>query len=105
MKLKLKDELKKKNISQLELAKHLNLAQSTVSMYANNENEPNIDTLIKIADFLHISVDKLVGRKTSDINLESLEENTKIVISKILQMNNTQISELLTIIETLSNFK
>jgi len=105
MKIKLQEILKKNNISQTELANYLNIAPSVVSRYSNGKIEPNIDTLIKIADYLHISVDKLIGRKTSDINLEALDTNTKLIISKILQMNNTQISELLTIIDTLSNFK
>ena len=105
MKIKLQEILDKHSLTQTELANKLNIAPSVVSRYANGKIEPNIDTLIKIADFLHISIDKLVGRKTSDINLEALDINTKTIISKVLQMNNTQISELLTIIDTLSNFK
>lgn len=94
MEIKLKEELKNQNISQIQLAKHLNLAKSTISMYANNENEPNLDTLVKIADYLHISVDKLLGRKTNNINLESLDEKSKQIINKILNMNDKQLSQL-----------
>jgi len=102
MKLKLKEELKKKEISQIKLAEHLKLAKSTISMYANNENEPNLDTLVKIADFLHISTDELLGRKTNNINLESLEPKTKELINKILSMNDTQIEQIISIINAIN---
>lgn len=47
---------------QVELAKYLNIDQSTYSDYENGKINISIDQLIKIADFYDVSLDYLVGR-------------------------------------------
>ena len=47
---------------QIELARYLNVDQSTYSDYENGKINIQIDTLIKIADFYNVSLDYLVGR-------------------------------------------
>ena len=47
---------------QIELAKNLNIDQSTYSDYENGKINIPIDQLIKIADFYNVSLDYLVGR-------------------------------------------
>lgn len=53
--------------TQQHLAEVLNLTSGAVSHYENGTNEPTIDTLIRIADVLNVSVDYLVGN--ADANL------------------------------------
>lgn len=60
--LKLKEMRKKRKITQIEIAKMLNIGQSTYSTWENNIYQPDIDNLIKLADILDCSVDKLLGR-------------------------------------------
>ena len=47
---------------QLELAAYLNVKPNTYSDYERGKINIQIDTLIKIADFYHVSLDYLVGR-------------------------------------------
>ena len=47
---------------QIELAKYLNVSQSTYSDYERGELNIPIEQLIKIADFYNVSLDYLVGR-------------------------------------------
>lgn len=47
---------------QTELAKYLNVDQSTYSDYERGEINISIEQLIKIADFYSVSLDYLVGR-------------------------------------------
>ena len=47
---------------QIELAKYLNIDQSTYSDYETGKINIPIDALIKIADFYNVSLDYLVGR-------------------------------------------
>ncbi len=56
---------------QIELAKYLNIDQSTYSDYENGKINIPIEQLIKIADFYNVSLDYLVGRdrKKGDIVL------------------------------------
>lgn len=58
----LKQERKKKNITQTELAKILNVSQRAYSNYERGDVEPSIDTLINMADYFGMPIDLLVGR-------------------------------------------
>ena len=48
-------------ISQQKLADAIGLTQQSINKYENHKIEPDIETLIRIADFFHTSVDYLVG--------------------------------------------
>ena len=50
------------NLTQNELSNILNIKQSTYSHYETGKRQPDISTLIRIADFFHCSIDYLVGR-------------------------------------------
>jgi len=54
---------KGKGLSQEELAKQLGLSVHTYQRYEYGEREPTLSTLIALADFYDISLDKLVCRK------------------------------------------
>lgn len=77
--IRLKELRKQKKISQLELAQIIGVSRSTVAMWETNNNEPDNETLIKLAKFFDVSVDYLLGRTdstgtaTNDINLDELE--------------------------------
>lgn len=51
----------KKGIKQKELALILNCSVAAVSGYENGRNEPDLDTLTKIARFYNVSIDYLLG--------------------------------------------
>ena len=49
-----------------ELAQKLELPYTTYVAYENQGREPKFDTLMKIADILHVSVDELLGYEVND---------------------------------------
>ena len=51
----------KKGISQQQLADVLGVTQQSINKYENHNVEPDIATLIKIADFFDVTVDALIG--------------------------------------------
>ncbi|GAW91172.1 helix-turn-helix domain-containing protein [Calderihabitans maritimus] len=53
---------REKGLSQAELAKQLNMGQSTIAMYERNRRTPDPETLERLADFFNVSVDYLLGR-------------------------------------------
>ena len=59
-----------KGWSQQKLAEMLNITQQTVFKYEQKSNEPDISTLIQIAEIFEVSVDFLIG------NSEIREKNT-----------------------------
>ena len=59
---KLKELRKEHKLSMKELGKILGLSESTISLYEAGKREPDIKTLIKMADYFDVSVDILLGR-------------------------------------------
>lgn len=45
-----------------QMAAELDLTQSTLGKYERGEREPDYSTIIKIADYLNVSIDWLLGR-------------------------------------------
>ena len=51
------------NMTQVELARRLNVAQSSVAAWENNESSyPRAELLPALADLLQCSIDELFGR-------------------------------------------
>jgi len=63
---KLKELRKQANKTQEELAQILNTTQTTYSKYELEMHEPNIDTLIKLANFYNVTIDYLIGRENAN---------------------------------------
>lgn len=53
----------KAGLTQKEFGKQLNVGQTTVSSWENGKSEPSLDTLQKIAELLHTSVDEVLGKE------------------------------------------
>lgn len=60
---KLKSLVIDKGVSQETLAKIFNTTQQTISRWLNGVNEPDYETLIKLADFFNCSTDYLLGKE------------------------------------------
>lgn len=64
------------DITQKEIAAYLNISHSTYNRYECSSREPDLDTLIRLADYFDISLDELVGRKApNSIDLLSFLRN------------------------------
>lgn len=61
----------KNGVTQGQLADAVGVSQQSINKYENHNIEPDIDTLIAIADFFNTSVDELVGHysNTEDNNI------------------------------------
>lgn len=54
---------KEKKLSQVDLAKALNVSKACISMIEIGKNEPTANTLTRYADFFQCSTDYLLGRE------------------------------------------
>ena len=52
---------KLKDVTQVELGKHLGYGYTAISNYENFGNEASYDTLMKMADYFEVSIDFLIG--------------------------------------------
>lgn len=59
---RLKHLRKIKNKTQDEVAKELSMTRASYSHLENNRNEPDIQTMMKLAEYYEVSIDYLYGR-------------------------------------------
>lgn len=59
-------------ISQQRLAEAVGATQQSINKYENHATEPDIATLILIADFFHTSVDYLIGHTEAQAEHEGV---------------------------------
>ena len=58
---KLKYLRQERNLGQIELAKHLDVGKSIISLWEQGKCEPTLSKLIVIAKFFNVSIDYLAG--------------------------------------------
>lgn len=65
MKSVIRELRNKRELTQREFAKLINLAPSTIAMYETGKRKPDSDTLQVIADFFGVTTDYLLGREST----------------------------------------
>lgn len=97
----IKQKLEEKRYTQKDLAEFLKITPQAVLSLLNTEN-PRIDTVMRVAEFLEVSLDELIGTDShqfsepvNDYNL--LRENQKLQ-QKIIELQekllNTQAADI-----------
>ena len=73
MLVNLKSLRKEANISQQRLGDAVNISQQSINQYENQDVEPDIANLAKLADYFDTSIDYLVGRTDIRRKIEKTE--------------------------------
>ena len=73
---------KQRKMTQKELSKHLQIADSTLSYWEQGKYEPDINALKELSRFFHVSIDYILGGdmsewKENNSSTESLVEEVK----------------------------
>lgn len=72
---RLKELRKEKGLTQIELAKLLNVSDRSVGFYETGERDPDTETLTKLANYFDVSIDYLLGRsdirKPAEVKIET----------------------------------
>jgi transcriptional regulator with XRE-family HTH domain len=74
---------KEHKISQAKLGSALGITQQMISSYEKDISSPNIDSLIKIADFFQMSVDDLIGHIVKSENGESQKARVNLLFDSL----------------------
>lgn len=85
--MKLKELRKEKHLTQEELANQLKIGRVNYCRYEQEQIEPDLQTLIKIADYYDVSLDYLCGR-TWNNKIGYIPDEKKEVVKIILQLND-----------------
>ncbi len=87
----LKKLRKQHGYTQQEIANMLNISRMKYNHYELKDSEPNIETLKKIADIFHITVDSLIGHEVPYMLDKSSLSNEQIkLIDKIINLSREQ---------------
>ena len=92
-------------LSQLELAKHLNVSNTTLSQYESGQRIPSDDIKIKIATFFNVSVDYLLGRVDKKIKAAPegppLSELEKVLLTATSGLSSDDMKKAIEYVELL----
>ena len=90
--IRLKELQKKSEYTIEENAKRLNMPKSTYNNYLIESRQPDIQTLIKLANYFNVSLDYLCGREWENkayIEVWKLSDEQKANLYLIQQLNHS----------------
>lgn len=58
----------KKGWTQEELSAAIGISRASLSHYEKNRRKPNLETLTRLADIFHVSIDYMIGRKNTHLS-------------------------------------
>ncbi len=83
---RIKELRKAFGISQVELAKALNVSKQCVSNWENDNVLPSIDMLVKLAKYFNVTTDYLLCLEEKDmVDLSGLSENERAHIKLLIK--------------------
>lgn len=84
----LKKLREKKNMTQTRLSIEIEVSQEIISHYEIGDSKPNIDNLLKIADFFHCSTDYLLNRTNNPAMINDIDKNNAETTHIIYKYNS-----------------
>lgn len=90
----------KRNITQVDLAKQIDVKQETISAYESGKALPSADALVKIADYLNTSTDYLLGRINDDsplsgFNIKEMNPKTYKMLNNFIMLKDKEKDDVL----------
>ena len=98
---KIRDE---KNLSQQEIAKKLNVAQSTIAMWEANQRTPKLGELNRLARVLNITVNRFLGQP-KDRKVDIVKNEIYINGDKISDLDATDVEGIIDYIDAVKKKK
>lgn len=95
---------KEKGISQKQLADVLSVSQQSINKYENHNIEPDIATLIKMADYFETSLDYIIDhskirRRIEFVNSYDLNTEESTLIEEYRKLSQKQRASIIAILE------
>ena len=76
---------KDRKLTLKDLADYMNVSTQTIMNWENNIYEPDINNLVKLADFFDVSIDYLVGRYIYDSTIDKIKCMDKDELIELLK--------------------
>ncbi len=102
--MELKKYRKKLNKTQAEMAKYLKITTNAYQNYELGKRTPDINTLIKLADYFHVTIDTLIGHETDRyLDMSFLTETQVKLINKIKDSTDIDCAKLESYLDGMKN--
>lgn len=89
--MKLKEIRLNNRKTQQEVSKALGVTQNTYSNYENEKTQPDFKTLVKFADYFHVTIDELLGHEVPyTLNRVEFSQEQLDLIEQIKSLNAKQ---------------
>ncbi len=76
--------------TQKEIAKELGISQQTLSNYLNEKTQPDMETLIVLADYFHTTIDALLGHDVPYLlDKSTLTEKQRTILELLPEMSDS----------------
>lgn len=69
----IKNLRKQNHLTQYQLAKELQMSRTTITNYENDYSSPDLDTLVALANYFHVSTDYLLSNQSAP-NMATIPE-------------------------------
>jgi len=94
-----------KGLSQAQLAAVLGLSQQSINKYENHNIEPDIATLMRMADFFGTTVDHIIGRTDENSGETILSTDEQALIDQYRNLSEQEKTCVRTLIRTYNEMK
>ena len=88
----------KLNNTQEEVANDLKIKKQTYQNYELKKREPDINTLIQLADYYNVSVDFILDRKRQNF-ITYISDNRKPLITQLLELSDNDFNNIETYVK------
>jgi transcriptional regulator with XRE-family HTH domain len=85
---RLKELRRAKGLKQSDMAETFHISRIGYSHWESGTFEPNVETLIKLADFFGVTVDYLIGHESAATNEAKLEAAQALLASVLQSKTN-----------------
>lgn len=89
---KIKQLRLERDLSQKELGQILGVSNVTISMYENNDRQPDGETIKMLADYFRVTTDYLLGRTENPVATVTLTEKNEKDIAKKMKKLREELS-------------
>ncbi|MGL4605892.1 MAG: helix-turn-helix domain-containing protein [Eubacteriaceae bacterium] len=108
---------KRTGLTQVELAKKLEISHSSIAMYESGKREPSVEKLEEIADFFNVDISFLLGKGSENVKQEPYYINSETreiaehlyhrqeqlpMMKKLIQLNDVDLALVKHLIERLA---
>ena len=96
---RLRELRKQRGLTQEELARELDIAKSSVSMYENGKRKPSFEVLEMFADFFNVNLDTLYGSAPVSTKAFKCTPEEERMIKKFRRLTQTGKQSVLAILD------